>query len=479
MDAGEVLAGKYRVVRALGAGGMGAVFEAVQLDLERRVAVKVLDPELAKDEVLVARLRREARAAAALSHPNVAQVYALHEEEGGPIFVVMELVRGRTLREVLREAEKLEPARVVALGRGLLAGLAAAHAAGIVHRDVKPENAIVVADDRGRESVKLVDFGIARSALPSEAAPLTQEGTTVGTPSYMAPEQVRGEEADARADVWAAGVVLFELATGRRPFRGKDTLETMRAVLTYEPPLLSDEAGAPEALSACVARALRKSPDARFAHAGAMLAALEATATGAPATVKPGRAAEPATVKPGRAKGEAAPARDAREADAVRAGVSERAPPSEATRALPLVRKRPPWLAILLGLGAVGAAVVYALQPPTTATASDAAVLDAIDGDAAVLDASDAGAIDAGAIADAAAPAADAMVAEPEAGALDPATRARLLDCVQDASICFTLVRDDAGRLVTVLGGNDPVIDTCAMGALADASAPDGALCVP
>jgi serine/threonine-protein kinase len=462
-EPGTMLAGRYRIVRTLGSGGMGVVLEAEQLDLERRVAIKVLDPTLAKDPVLVARLRREARAAAAFSHPNVAQVYALHEEDDGTVLVVMELVRGEPLRTVLREAGgHLAPERVVVIGRALLAGLSAAHAAGVVHRDVKPENVMVVKGDRGRETIKLVDFGIARSRLPSERAPLTERGTVVGTPAYMAPEQVRGEEADARADVWAAAVVLYELATGRRPFRGADTMETMRAVLSEEPPLLSDEVGAPEALSAVVARALRKSPDARFANASEMLAALDAPMSAAPATARPGKergvgAGAGVGVSVGVGAGTSV-------GTGASVGASASVDASVPTAPFPLVNKSAPW-GIILGLGAVVAAIVYALQAPPAAPLADDAASDASLDTTDDTEATD----DPDAQRDAAFETADDTGSSI---ARDP-LQTLLADCVHDAHVCFTIARDDAGRLESVMGSGDVATDTCAFRRLADAATPD------
>ena len=272
-EPGSVIAGRYRVVRTLGTGGMGTVVLAEQTDLERRVALKILTAELAGDATVVERLRREARAAASLSHPNVAQVYALEETSDGVVALAMELVEGKSLREILRVDGRLDTTRAVRIARQMLQGLAAAHAAGIVHRDVKPENVLVTTDERRRDQVKLVDFGIAKKLGSSK---LTERGMVIGTPSYLAPEQIRGEEADARSDLWSVGIVMFEMIAGERPFHGEETRALLKAIMTDAPPLLSDKVGAPSHISAAVDRALRKDASARFSSAKEMLAALDA-----------------------------------------------------------------------------------------------------------------------------------------------------------------------------------------------------------
>jgi hypothetical protein len=207
-------AGPYRIEREIGRGGMGIVYEAEDTRLLRRVALKALPAPVARDPVGRERLMREARAAAALSHPGIATVYALDEIDG-TLYLVSELVRGETLRTEVRRGP-LPAERLRATLGELAAGLAAAHAAGIVHRDFKPENIIRCADGR----VKILDFGLARSTGPAAVTELalTESGTAIGTPGYMAPEQLAGGPVDARADVFAFGVVAWELATGVHPF---------------------------------------------------------------------------------------------------------------------------------------------------------------------------------------------------------------------------------------------------------------------
>src|SRR6478736_7851161 len=209
--------GPYEVVSPLGAGGMGVVYRARDTRLGRDVAIKVLPPDVADDPDRLARFQREARATAALSHPNVLAVFDVGTQDG-TTFMVTELVRGQTLRELSRE-QRLPAARVVELGAQIARGLAAAHAAGIIHRDLKPENVPVTESGQA----KILDFGLAKSTTaPTDQATTTQHttpGVVLGTAGYMAPEQVRGQDVDTRADVFALGIVLYELASGRPAFR--------------------------------------------------------------------------------------------------------------------------------------------------------------------------------------------------------------------------------------------------------------------
>jgi len=210
--------GPYRVVREVGRGGMGVVYEAEDTRLRRTVALKALPGEYARDPVRRERLTREARAAASLTHPSIATIFALDELDGA-LYLVSELVRGQTLRDELSQGA-LPPERLLPTLIELASGLAAAHAAGIVHRDFKPENVVRCPDGR----VKILDFGLARMAASDTR--LTQTGTALGTPGYMPPEQLAGEDVDARTDVFAFGVVAWELATGSHPL-GASAAELM------------------------------------------------------------------------------------------------------------------------------------------------------------------------------------------------------------------------------------------------------------
>ena len=217
-DDGGSLAGKhvgnYHVLKEIGRGGMGVVYSAEDGQLGRTVALKALTPEYTRDPLRRERLRREARAAAALSHPAIATIFAL-EDIDGELYIVSELVRGRTLREELRDGP-LPASQLVAVLVAIATALAAAHERGIVHRDLKPEN--IIRRDDGQ--IKVLDFGLARSPSRRDATStqLTEDGVVHGTPGYMSPEQLRGAEVDARADIFAFGVLAWELATGEHPF---------------------------------------------------------------------------------------------------------------------------------------------------------------------------------------------------------------------------------------------------------------------
>jgi serine/threonine protein kinase len=233
--------GPYEVLSPLGAGGMGEVYRARDPKLNREVAIKVLPDALAADPAALARFEREAQAVAALSHPNILAIHDFGVERGTP-YAVMELLEGQTLREVAGGGA-VPPRKAVAYALQMAAGLGAAHARGITHRDLKPENVFVTRDGQ----VKILDFGLAKQrpaasasasvALTGQAA--TGAGTVLGTVGYMAPEQVRGQEVDARADIFALGAVLYELLAGRRAFQGATPADTISAILKEDPPELT------------------------------------------------------------------------------------------------------------------------------------------------------------------------------------------------------------------------------------------------
>lgn len=271
--AAQVIAGRYRVAARIGSGGMGEVFRARDQVLGRTVAVKVLPEELAAKSGFVERFRAEAQAAARLSHPNAVQIHDWGSSDGS-YFMVMEYVRGRSLREILAARGSVEPAQAAAILSQLLAGLEAAHASGLVHRDVKPENVLVTA---GGE-VKVTDFGISRMA---EAASATS-GDMLGTATYAAPEQIRGEAVDGRADLYAAGCVLYELVCGSPPFEG-NVAHILHAHLTARVPPPSVECPEAAPLDRVVAKSTDPDPAARYASAAAMRAGLEQAAADLPA----------------------------------------------------------------------------------------------------------------------------------------------------------------------------------------------------
>ena len=262
--------GHYQVVAPLGKGGMGEVYRARDARLGREAAIKVLPATLATDRQALARFEVEARALAALSHPNILGIFEFGSEDGIS-YVVMELLEGETLRDKLKEGAPLPQRKALEYTREIARGLSAAHAKGIVHRDLKPENVFITNDDR----VKILDFGLAKRTGPSEAdrdthsptaAPPspTTPGSVMGTVGYMAPEQVRGLPVDQRADIFALGAMLYELLTGKRAFKGLTPSDTMLSVLRDEPPELSQTPSAiPPALTRLLRHCLEKSPDAR------------------------------------------------------------------------------------------------------------------------------------------------------------------------------------------------------------------------
>ena len=256
--------GPYRVTRKLGEGGMGVVYAAMDEKLHRPVAVKTIR-DAGADTSTRERFWREARAAAAVSHPNICQLYDI-AEDGDQLFLVMELLEGQPLSEKL-QAGSVSPHDALSLLLPVLEALEALHARGIVHRDLKPSNVFVTS-----YGVKLLDFGLARPVAGDVAATapdLTLAGQVVGTPAYMAPEQLDGSPVDVRADLFAAGVLLFEMVAGRSPFAASTTMASMHAVLYERPPALTGSA-AVEAVDQVVRRALEKTPADRYQSAAEM-----------------------------------------------------------------------------------------------------------------------------------------------------------------------------------------------------------------
>ncbi|MEP9365573.1 Stk1 family PASTA domain-containing Ser/Thr kinase [Nocardioides sp. CN2-186] len=263
---GRVLDNRYRIGSRIARGGMASVYEATDLRLDRTVAVKIMHPGLGDDDEFAARFVREARSAARLSHPNVVAVYDQGDDDG-TVFLAMELVDGHTLRDVIRKESPMSPARALALFEPMLSALAAAHRAGLIHRDVKPEN-VLIADD-GR--VKVADFGLAK-AISTDTQHTATGGVLIGTVSYLAPELVVDGRADARADVYAAGVVLFELLTGEKPHEGESPIQVAyKHVHEDVPPPSSLVPGIPAYVDALVARATARDRELRPADAVVLL----------------------------------------------------------------------------------------------------------------------------------------------------------------------------------------------------------------
>ncbi len=280
MSGGGAIADRYALGDRLGSGGMSTVYKATDQVLERTVAVKVLAEHLSDDEKFVARFRREALAVAKLVHPNIVQVYDTGVDAGRH-FIVMEYVEGKSGAQLLQRDGALRPGTAVEIAAQACAGLEYAHKQGIIHRDVKPGNLMVIGGPAGgppEMTVKLADFGIARAA---EQTRLTQVGSVVGTAAYLSPEQSRGEEATPISDVYSLAVVVYQLLTARLPYEGNSLAELAIRRENERPlPPTSYEPKIPEALSQAVLRGLENEPEARYVDALALAAALRAGLSG-------------------------------------------------------------------------------------------------------------------------------------------------------------------------------------------------------
>ncbi len=334
MDAAQTL-GKYEIRGTLGKGAMGTVYDGWDPAIARRVAIKTVnlpadpDPDTAEQ---IARFRREAQAAGRLTHPNIVAVYD-YGETADVAYIVMEFVDGSSLKVPLDNHERFAMTDIQQVMDDLLAGLQFSHDRGVVHRDIKPANIMLTLDGR----VKIADFGIARIEMSS----MTQAGTMLGTPSYMSPEQFMGQMVDARTDVYAAGVVLYQMLTGERPFDGGLTA-LMHKVLNTEPPAPSQLAvTAPRGLDAVVRRAMAKRPDDRYPSAAAFAAAIRGALAASPA--QPQGEPEMTLVRVPQARPTQAPSRPVAPADAASSSMAEAASASGRSRA-----------PLLIGIGVVG-----------------------------------------------------------------------------------------------------------------------------
>ncbi len=287
LPAGTVVAGRYRVLGPLGSGAMGTVVRVEHLLMHKQFALKLLHATIASaaHDEMVARLQREAQAAGRIDHPNVCAAVDYGRTDAGASFLVMELLEGETLEHVLRRERRLPVDRAAPILEQVLAGLAAAHALGVVHRDLKPENVMLTERDGFADHVKILDFGVAMVDAEAAAPRLTRVGVIYGTPEYMAPEQATGGKVDARADLYSLGVMAFELLTGRLPFEAPDAYDLLGLHLTRPPPTLREAApdlSLPEAFEPLVARLLAKRRDDRFPSAEAAREALLAAWAGPP-----------------------------------------------------------------------------------------------------------------------------------------------------------------------------------------------------
>ena len=278
----QLLAGKFKILKKIGEGGMGSVYIATQEPIDRKVAIKVLLGKLAEDEIAVKRFEQEARAISKMQHPNTVTIYDFgrtQDEDGERLYIVMEYLKGRTLTQVLRADGVLQPARACRIMRQVCASLADAHAAGIIHRDLKPDNIFLTEIGSDKDWVKVLDFGVAKLADSEGAGTLTQTGMIFGTPKYMSPEQAEGRPIDYRADIYAIGVVLYELLVGRPPFVA-DTPVGLLLKHISEPPApfarVRPDLQIDPRVEAIVMKSLDKRPERRQQMVAELAAELEA-----------------------------------------------------------------------------------------------------------------------------------------------------------------------------------------------------------
>jgi eukaryotic-like serine/threonine-protein kinase len=294
---GQVLAGKYRIDDKIDEGGMGCVYRATHVLMEKVIAVKVLHPALAADDKIVARFTREAKAASRISHPHAINVTDFGESENGVVYLVMEYLRGRTLKDIVRSGGPMTLERAVEIVRQVSGALDAAHAEGVVHRDLKSDN-IMLDEATGGDWAKVLDFGIAKIQQTERSVHETDPGLTapnliIGTPQYMSPEQCsQASDIDARSDIYSFGVIIYEMLAGHVPFSGDSpTGIMMKHMQEPPPPILDERPDLPEEVGRVVARALAKRPEERFQSAGELAAALaEAAAEASPASAAAGAA---------------------------------------------------------------------------------------------------------------------------------------------------------------------------------------------
>jgi len=298
-----VLGKRFRIEQRVGEGGMGTVFRATDLKTGQAVALKTLLPEAAKDPALRRRFEREAKILQKVEHPNFVRFLAYGSGSGDPAYVVMELLRGDALSKLLTKESRFVPQRALHITRHVLTGLQHAHGLGIVHRDVKPDNVVIVPADRDPEFAKILDFGIARLAEPdaTDNTKLTQKGEIFGTPAYMAPEQVRGDPIDSRVDLYAVSVMLYEMLASRPPFVAKNQNGLFAMHLASAPPQLSELVpNEPQLmpLQKLLDVGLAKQPELRFASAADYLNKIEELIDTDWQSDDAGVAAVPAPVRP-------------------------------------------------------------------------------------------------------------------------------------------------------------------------------------
>lgn len=372
---GQTLDGRFRIVRLIGEGGMGEVYEAEHLHIDRKFAIKLLKPEIVSNNEAVTRFRQEARASSSIGHRNIVKIDDFVVLGDGRIYMSMELLSGSPLNELIRTPVASERLLDIMIQTGH--GLAAAHAKGIVHRDMKPENIFVTIGPEGEDIPKILDFGIAKVSGNEGQNHLTRTGTIFGTPYYMAPEQALGNPVDARTDVYAVGVILYECFAGSLPFQGESFMGILTQHITTEPEPVARRAAKvgrtlPQGLPELIARTMQKDPAQRFATMTELVTALidvyrgvmgpgmsvymEPAGSGSAPRVRPTPRPTPTLPEP-----------------APRVAVDDSADPSDSAVLAPM-RRKGPLVAVVLGLAiaaAVAALVVVGKTPGGRAAAVD------------------------------------------------------------------------------------------------------------
>ncbi len=288
----RVIGGRFRLDSLLGRGGMGSVFKATDLSIHRQVAIKLLHPEVADDPVSVERMREEALSLASLRHPNVVQLYDFYSSGPDATFLVMELVEGQSLARRLDRDGPLPVKTAIDYTRQILSALGAAHDKGIIHRDIKPGNVVIVTVPMERERIKVLDFGLAKLTEVTLRRRPTATGVLLGTPPYMSPEQATGRPLDPRSDLYAAALLLYTLLAGRNPFLAAgDSAATLVRVQSVVPPQIDEVRGdVPSALAEVIAIGMAKNPNERFQSAAELVQALDwASERNADPTASPAR----------------------------------------------------------------------------------------------------------------------------------------------------------------------------------------------
>ncbi|MFW6051154.1 MAG: serine/threonine-protein kinase [Myxococcota bacterium] len=281
---GQMIAGQFEILDRIGSGGMGAVYRALQPEMNRYVAIKILHPKYVARKDLVSRFRREARAMSQLSHPNTARVFLYGQLEDGACYFVMEYLEGRNLAQLVRAEGPMDAQRATEVMVQVCGALQEAHQAGIIHRDLKPENIFLTTQGGIEDFPKVLDFGLAKvteKQMRPGSLILTGEGMVFGTPEFMSPEQAQGKSLDPRSDIYSLGVVLYELVTGKLPYEAKQPLEFIHLHVSAPPIPLAERApglSLPPAFEEALLRALAKEPEERYASAAAFADALKGAA---------------------------------------------------------------------------------------------------------------------------------------------------------------------------------------------------------